>query len=47
MFTRKVAAPTRNNSKTSVIDYGGYKSTFDVILSPMVMSLASHDRYGV
>jgi hypothetical protein len=34
----------RNNDKTSAIDYGGYRSTFDVILSPMVSSLASHGR---
>jgi hypothetical protein len=26
----------RNNDKTSAIDCGGYKLTFDVILSPMV-----------
>jgi hypothetical protein len=35
----------RNNGKTSVIDYGGYRSSFNVILLPMVRSLASHDRH--
>jgi hypothetical protein len=28
----------RNNSRTSVINYRGYKSTFDMILSPRVGS---------
>jgi hypothetical protein len=37
----------RNIGKTSAIDYGSYRSIFDVILSPMVRSLASHDRHGV
>jgi hypothetical protein len=37
----------RNNGKTSVIDYGGYKSSFDVILFPIVRSLASHDRHVI
>jgi hypothetical protein len=43
MFTEKMVAPMRNNDKTSVRDCGGYRSTFDMILSPMVRSLASHD----
>jgi hypothetical protein len=34
-------------SKTSVIDCRGYRSSFDVILFPMVWSLASHDRHVV
>jgi hypothetical protein len=46
-FIEKVTAIMRNNNKTSVIDCGGYRSTFDMILSPMVGSLASHDRHGV
>jgi hypothetical protein len=33
----------RNNGKTSSIDCGGNRSSFDVILSPMVRSLASHN----
>jgi hypothetical protein len=37
----------RNNSKTLTIDYGDYRSSFNVILFPMVRSLASHDRYVV
>jgi hypothetical protein len=37
----------RNNDKTSAIDYGGYRSSFDVILFPMVRFLASHDRHVV
>jgi hypothetical protein len=37
----------RNNDKTSAIDYGGYRSCFDVILFPTVRSLASHDRHVV
>jgi hypothetical protein len=36
----------RNNGKTSVIDCEGYSSTFNMILSPMMRSLASHDRHG-
>jgi hypothetical protein len=47
MFVEKVAAPMRNNDKTSAIDCSGYRSTFDVILSSMVKSLASHDRHEV
>jgi hypothetical protein len=46
-FAEKVIAPTRNNDKTSVIDCGGYRSSFNVFLSPMVSSFASHDGYGV
>jgi hypothetical protein len=46
-FTGKVVAPMRNNSKTSVIDCGGYKTTSDMILSFMVRSLASHNWHGV
>jgi hypothetical protein len=38
---------TRNNSKTSVIDNGGYRLTFDIILSPRVGFLASHDWHEV
>jgi hypothetical protein len=34
----------RNNDKTSAIDCGGYRSSFDVIPFPMVRSLASHDH---
>jgi hypothetical protein len=30
----------RNNGKTSMIYYGGYESSFDVILFPTVRSLA-------
>jgi hypothetical protein len=37
----------RNNAKTSAIDCGGYRLSFDVILSPMVRSLASHDWHVV
>jgi hypothetical protein len=37
----------RNNDKTLAIDCGGYRSSFDVILFPMVRSLASHDRHVV
>jgi hypothetical protein len=37
----------RNNGKTSMIDYRGYILSFDVILFPMVRSLASHDRHMV
>jgi hypothetical protein len=37
----------RNNGNTFVTDCGGYRSAFDVILSPMVKSLASHNRHGV
>jgi hypothetical protein len=37
----------RNNGKTSAIDGRGYRSTFDMILSPRVRSLASHDWHGV
>jgi hypothetical protein len=37
----------RNNGKTSVIDCGGYGSTFDMILFPRVWFLASHNRHGV
>jgi hypothetical protein len=37
----------RNNGKTSAIDCGGYKSSFDVILFSVVRSLASHDRHVV
>jgi hypothetical protein len=37
----------RYNGKTSVIDCGGYRSNFDVILSPRVRVLVSHDRHGV
>jgi hypothetical protein len=37
----------RNNSKSSAIDCGVYGSTFDVILSPRVGFLASHDRHEV
>jgi hypothetical protein len=37
----------RNNDKTSAIDYEGYRSTFDMILSPMVRSMVSHNRHGV
>jgi hypothetical protein len=33
----------RNNDKTSVIDCGGYRSSFDLILLPLVWFLASHD----
>jgi hypothetical protein len=47
MFVGKVTAPTRNNGKTSVIECGGYRSTFDMILFPFIRSLASHDRHGV
>jgi hypothetical protein len=31
---------------TSAIDCGCYRSTFDIILSHMVRSLASHNRHG-
>jgi hypothetical protein len=41
---KKVVAPTRNNGRTSAIDCGGYGPTFDVILSPRVGFLVSHDR---
>jgi hypothetical protein len=37
----------RTNGKTSVIDCVGYRSSFDVILFPMVRSLTSHDRHVV
>jgi hypothetical protein len=37
----------RNNGKTSAIDYGGYRSSFNVILFSMVRYLASHDRHVV
>jgi hypothetical protein len=47
MFTGKVAAPMKNSGKTSAIDCGGYRLTFYMILSPMVRSLASHDRHEV
>jgi hypothetical protein len=47
MFVRKVTALMKNNGNALMIDCGGYTSTFDVILSPMVRSLASHDRHGV
>jgi hypothetical protein len=46
-FTGKIAAPMKNNGKTSAIDYGGYRLTFDMILSPIVRSLASYDRHVV
>jgi hypothetical protein len=36
----------RNNGKTSMIDYGGYRSNFDLFLFPLVNFLASHDRTG-
>jgi hypothetical protein len=44
---QKSPNPMRNNGKTSVIDCGGYRSTFDVILSPTVRYLASHDQHRV
>jgi hypothetical protein len=44
---KKSQPPMRNNDKTSAIDYGGYRSTFDMIFSPMVRSLTSHDRHRV
>jgi hypothetical protein len=47
MFTRKVTTPMRNNDKTSAIDCRDYRSTFDMILSPRVGFLASHDRHRV
>jgi hypothetical protein len=37
----------RNIGKTSVIDCGGYGSTFDMILFPRVEFLASHDRHEI
>jgi hypothetical protein len=37
----------KNNDKTSAIDCGGYISSFDVILFPMVRSLASHNWHVV
>jgi hypothetical protein len=37
----------RNNSKTLAIDCGGYRSSFDVILFPMVRPLVSHDMHVV
>jgi hypothetical protein len=37
----------RNNKKTSVIYGRGYRSTFNMILSPGVGFLASHDRHRV
>jgi hypothetical protein len=40
---RKSHSSMRNNGKTSVIDCGGYISSFNVIVFPMVTSLASHD----
>jgi hypothetical protein len=46
-YAGKVTALTRNNDKTSAIDCGGYRSTFNMILSPRVGFLASHDRHGV
>jgi hypothetical protein len=46
-FAGKVVASMRNNDKTSAIDCRGYILSFDVILSPMVRSLASHNRHGV
>jgi hypothetical protein len=47
MFTGKVTTPTRNNGRTLAIDYGVYRSTFNMILSPRVGFSASHDRHGV
>jgi hypothetical protein len=46
-FNGKVVALMRNNGRTSVIDYGGYRSSFDSILFPLVRFLASHDRHRV
>jgi hypothetical protein len=37
----------RNNDNTSVIDGGGYRSTFDMIFSPRVWFLASHDPHMI
>jgi hypothetical protein len=37
----------RNNGKTSAIDYGGYRLTFDMILLLRVGFLASHDWHMV
>jgi hypothetical protein len=37
----------RNNDRTLAIDCGGYILTFDMILSPRVGFLASHDRHVV
>jgi hypothetical protein len=36
-----------NNGRTSVIDYGGYGLTVNMIISPRVGFLASHDRHEV
>jgi hypothetical protein len=36
----------RNSGKASVIDCGGYGSTFDMILFPRVGLWDSHDRHG-
>jgi hypothetical protein len=47
MLARKVTTLMKNNGKTSAIDCGGYRLTFYMILSPMVRSLASHDRHEV
>jgi hypothetical protein len=47
MFAKKVIALTRNNDTTSVIDYRGYKSTFNMTLSPRIRFVASHDWHGV
>jgi hypothetical protein len=44
---QKSRSPMRNNDKTSAIDCGGYRLSFDVILFPMVRYLASHDRHVV
>jgi hypothetical protein len=33
----------RNNGKTSAIDCRGYRSSFDLILFPLVRFLAPHD----
>jgi hypothetical protein len=47
MFIEKVTALMRNNGKTLAIAYRGYRSTFDMILSPMARYLASHDQHMV
>jgi hypothetical protein len=47
MFAKKVVALTRNNDTTSVIEYRGYKSTFNIILSSRVRFVASHDSHSV
>jgi hypothetical protein len=37
----------RNNGRTLAIDCGGYGSSFDMILFPMVRFLASHNLHEV